>query len=371
MSIVKYINKIFDIQAKNKSLSSARKFSLHPISDVESYKFFCEQENIHWSHLELNFIEDKNCYNSLPENIKNLVDYVLAFFLPGDGLISNIVMIFMLECSSFEEQAMFISQQHIELIHAETYALIAETFIPSDEKILDLVENAEAKPCVHRKLKFMEKWMLSDKPRWCRLLAAACAEGIFFCVLFAVIFWLRSKNLLKNFVAANELISRDESLHRDFDLMLYLREVEKILEPLKGTDEYFNVKNEIRNESLKIIKEALEVEDEFSDEILSQEVEDLNREDLKIYSRIVVDNFLTTINMDPIFNMKNPFTWMDDITLQQKGNFYEVRIGAYKKTSSQDAMNINKRAGREEVENPFDGDVNFGELDDEIDFENL
>ncbi len=371
MSIHKYINKIFDITSKENPVSLARKFSLYPITDQESYRFFSQQENIHWSTFELDFIEDKSCYDKSDPKIQRLVDIILAFFLPGDGLISSNIIRFLLECNSYEEQAMFISQMHIELIHAETYALIAKTFKNSDEEILELIESYSDTPCISAKLKFMEEWMLCDSPRWKRLLAAACAEGIFFCVLFACIFWLRSCGLFKNFIAANEMISRDESLHRDFNLMLYGKEVNKILLPYLGTPEFEIRKLEIEEESRKIILEALKIEDQFSDEILSLEIEDLNKEDLKIYTRVVIDNFLSQIGLDTMFNHKSPFTWMNDISLQQKGNFYEVKIGAYSKTSLKDAIDVDKRAGRKEIENPFKKEVNFGELDEEIDYENL
>lgn len=373
MSIIKYINKIANIQSKNKNLTLARKFSIHPITDDESYRFFSQQENIHWSALELVYIDDKKFYDEASNEIKRLVDYIIAFFLPGDGVISNnIITRFMLECESYEEQAMFISQMHIELVHAETYALIAKTFKPTDEEILQLIEDTESKPSVAMKLDYMNKWMLADTSKWSRLLAAACAEGIFFCVLFAVIFWFRSKNLFKNFITANELISRDESLHRDFNLMLYKREVNKILNSLKGTNEYFIFKKQIEDESIDIIEDALRIEDAFCDELLSSPVEDLNKEDLKTYARVVVNNFLCEIDMEARYDVKNPFTWMNDINMEQKGNFYEVRIAAYKKTTLENAIDIDKRAGREKIENPFDGDVKFDELnDEEVDYDNL
>jgi len=41
---------------------------------------------------------------------------------------------------------------------------------------------------------------------------------------------------------------------------------------------------------------------------------------------------------------------MNDISLSQKGNFYEVRIGSYKNFSVKDALNWKKRCGIDKEE---------------------
>jgi ribonucleoside-diphosphate reductase subunit M2 len=172
-----------------------------------------------------------------------------------------------------------------------------------------------------------------------RLVAFACAEGIFFCNLFAVIFWFRSKGTFPNFTHANIMISKDESLHRDFGAHLFGREISRLLEedPSKAS--------EIKESVLNIIKEAIEIEDMFSDYILSEPLEDMNAADLKIYSRLIADNLLTQLSYHSHYEVKNPFTWLDNISMEQKGNFYEVKIGDYKNKSLTDILNWRLRAG--------------------------
>ena len=363
-SITYHINKIAEIQERNESASEAvKRYALFPILDEKGYEFYQRQEITHWSESELDFVADRKWYDPASDQIKKLFDTVLAFFLVGDGAISkNIIFRFLLECKTYEEQAMFISQLHIELIHAATYGLAAFTFKRDANAMADLIESAQNTKCVKRKMEFMEKWMLADRPRYQRLVAFACAEGIFFCTLFMVIFWFRSKGWFPNFILANELIANDESLHRDWGAYLFCQEISEILSKYEeGSEEYNRVYEEIKAAVYEIVLEAVSVEDEFVEYILEDSLEDLTSTGLKTYARLIADNLLSQLSYTSYFNVRNPFTWGDDISMEQKGNFYEVRIGAYKKKSLSDVLNWRKRAGLIEdttdvYENPEDVD---------------
>lgn len=361
--IVPLLNQITTILDEQES-GNVKRYALFPILDEEAYKFYVKQELTHWTEHELNFVADLDSYKNATSQQRKVVDTILAFFLVGDGAISNnIAFRFLFECSTYEEQAMFISQLHIELVHAATYGLAAFTMKRSTEEMGELIESAQNTPCVKAKVQFMEKWMMAARPKWQRLVAFACAEGIFFCTLFAVIFWFRSKGLFPNFIFANELIAADESLHRDFGAFLFGREVSKILEKYeKGSQEYNQKLGEIRTEVEEIIEEALRIEDMFSDHILDSPLEDLTAEKLKVYGRLTADSLLVQLGQPTKYNVTNPFTWLNDISMEQKSNFYEVRVGAYKKKSMADVLNWKKRAGLEQ------GGLDSYKNPDEVDF---
>jgi ribonucleoside-diphosphate reductase subunit M2 len=362
--LIYHINKIAEIQEANeKSEEAVKRYALFPILDEKGYEFLVKQELTHWSDTELDFAADRKWYDSASPKVKKVFDTILAFFLVGDGAISkNIIFRFLLECKTYEEQAMFISQLHIELVHAMTYGMAAFTFKRDPESMAELIESAQNTECVKLKMQFMEKWMLSDRPRYQRLVAFACAEGIFFCTLFAVIFWFRSKGWFPNFILANELIGNDESLHRDWGAYLFGQEISEILGKYeKGSEEYNRVYNEIKSVVYEIILDAVSIEDTFSDYILDENLEDLNASDLKRYSRLIADNLLAQLSYSPHFKSSNPFTWLEDISMEQKANFYETRVGAYKKKSMKDILNWEKRAGL--VEDKINVYVNPEEVD--------
>lgn len=350
-NIAYYVNKLTQLQ-KQQEEHSVKRYALFPILDAKAYEFYQKQEITHWSDSELDFVADLKWYNKATPRVKKVIDTILAFFLSGDGAISeNITFRFLLECKTYEEKAMFISQLHIELIHASSYGLAAFTFKRDPEAMAQLIESVDKTECVQKKMAFMEKWMLSDRPRYQRLVAFCCAEGVFFCTLFGVIYWFRPQGSFPNFIAANELIAADESLHRDWGAYLTVLEINEMLSKFEThSPEYNRAVDEIKEAVVQIITEAIEIEDQFVDYILDEPLQDLNAPDLKTYARLIADNLLIQLTFSAHYNVKNPFTWLDDISMEQKGNFYEVRVGAYKKKSLADVLNWKKRAGLEASE---------------------
>lgn len=361
-SITYYINKIDKIHSENIKDSQVKRLALFPVLDETSYSFYQKQETSIWSSNELDFVADQKWYDNASKQHQRIIDTILAFFLSGDGAISqNIVFRFLLECGNYEEMAFFISQLHIELVHADSYGLAAFTFKRNDAGMTELIELVENAECVKAKLDFMQRWSLADKPRYQRLVAFACAEGIHFATIFAIIFWYKSKGWFPNFILANELIAKDESLHRDWGCYLFEREINKILSKFeKDSDEYNTTLAKIKAEVYEIVDEAVNVEFLFADHILNEAVDDLNATDLKTYAKLIADNLLVQLSFSSTYRVTNPFTWLDEISFEVKGNFYEVRIGAYKNKSLTD-LNWKKRAGLiEENKNVY---VNPEEVD--------
>jgi ribonucleoside-diphosphate reductase subunit M2 len=318
----------------------ATRYTFFPITDEKGYEFYKKQECALWSADELDFIADRSHYSALNEKERHLIDAIFSFFLLGEGAISNnIVFRLLQECKTYEEMAMLISQLHVELVHAETYGLAATTMMRDADAVNELVEKYSHTPGANNKIKFIEKWMAdrpsgverelsNDPPRWQRLVAAACTEGIFFPTLFCPILWFKSRGLFSNFVIANELIMVDESLHRDFYIELIARED--------------RVDGEV---VLDIVKEAVQVEMDFIDYALPEDIVDLTNIALKEYAQLMADNLLRKLGFEPFYSAKNVFTWMNGVASDKKSNIYEMRSSAYKKKVLSDVVNWKSRTG--------------------------
>ena len=50
------------------------------------------------------------------------------------------------------------------------------------------------------------------------------------------------------------------------------------------------------------------------------------------YVEFVADRLLTALGYPKVYNVKNPFDWMELISLQGKTNFFEKRVGDYQKS---------------------------------------
>ena len=49
------------------------------------------------------------------------------------------------------------------------------------------------------------------------------------------------------------------------------------------------------------------------------------------YIECVADRLIAALGCSKIYGSKNPFEWMDMISLQGKTNFFERRVGEYQK----------------------------------------
>ncbi len=156
-----------------------------------------------------------------------------------------------------------------------------------------------------------------------RLIAFACIEGIFFSGSFCSIYWLKKRGLMPGLTFSNELISRDEGLHRDFACLLY---------------SYINKKP---NESVvrQIVKEAVEIEKEFVCDALPCALVGMNADLMSEYIEYVADHLLGQLGMAKEYNATNPFDWMELISLQGKTNFFEKRVGEYQKSGVMNSLN--------------------------------
>ena len=148
-----------------------------------------------------------------------------------------------------------------------------------------------------------------------RLIAFAAVEGIFFSGSFCSIFWLKKRGLMPGLSFANELISRDEGLHCDFACLLYSK-----------------LKNQLSKKQVTdIITSAVTIEHEFVRDAIPVKLIGMNADMMCQYIEFVADRLLAALGCDKIYNVTNPFDFMEMISLQGKTNFFEKRVAEYQK----------------------------------------
>lgn len=86
-----------------------------------------------------------------------------------------------------------------------------------------------------------------------------------------------------------------------------------------------------KSEVEEIIKEAVEIEKEFITEALPVRLIGMNSKLMSQYIEFVADRLLAELGNEKIYNVSNPFDFMDMINLQGKTNFFEKRVGEYQK----------------------------------------
>ena len=95
----------------------------------------------------------------------------------------------------------------------------------------------------------------------------------------------------------------------------------------------------------EIVRDAVTYEKEFVGEALPVSLLGMNAEMMKTYIEFCADRLLISLGVDPIYHAKNPFDWMELISLTGKTNFFERRVSEYKKASVNTSQELGKDAG--------------------------
>ena len=95
----------------------------------------------------------------------------------------------------------------------------------------------------------------------------------------------------------------------------------------------------------EIIKEAVAIESEFICDALPCRLIGMNAELMTQYIQFVADRLSVQLGYDKIYNVNNPFSWMEMISVEQKTNFFESRVSDYalaNKTVTSDVFEFNE-----------------------------
>jgi ribonucleoside-diphosphate reductase subunit M2 len=295
------------------------RFVILPIQYDEIWKMYKKAVASFWVAEEIDLEADKIQFETrLSANERFFIENVLAFFAASDGIVNeNLATRFMNEVKVAEARCFYGFQIAIENIHAEAYSLLIDTFIRDPVRKQHLFNAIETIPCVALKAEWALRW-ISDTRRSFgeRLVAFAAVEGIFFSGSFCAIFWMRKRGLMPGLTFSNELISRDEGLHCDFACLLFRM-----------------LRHKPSNEVVKqIIRDAVRIEQQFTTDSLPVGLIGMNAVLMQQYIEFVADRLLNELIGERVFNVSNPFEWMELISLQGKTNFFEKRVGDYQKS---------------------------------------
>lgn len=293
-----------------------KRFVLFPIRHDKIWQMYKQAEASFWTAEEIDLSQDMTDWKRLNADERHFISHVLAFFAASDGIINeNLCLRFSTEVQIPEARCFYGFQIAIENIHSETYSLLIDTYIQDPSEKDRLFNAIQTVPAVTRKAQWALKWIDSQESFAKRLLAFAAVEGIFFSGSFCAIFWLKKRGLMPGLTFSNELISRDEGLHRDFAVLLHSMLDEKLS----------------KETIYELIGEAVEIEKEFVTDALPVSLIGMNAAMMNQYIEFVADHLITSLGLPRKYNAANPFDWMELISMQGKTNFFEKRVGDYQK----------------------------------------
>lgn len=293
---------------------SQTRYVLFPIQYHDIWHYYKKAESSFWTVEEVDLHNDLDDFDRLTKDEQHFIKYVLAFFAASDGIVNeNLVERFSSEITNLEAKCFYGFQIAMENIHSEMYSKLIETYIRDEDEKTFLFNSIKTIPSIARKAAWAKKWIESTSDFDTRMIAFACVEGIFFSGCFAAIFWIKKRGLMPGLTFSNELISRDEAVHTEFACLLHKHIVKKCP----------RIKD--------IVREAVEIEKQFITESLPVSLIGMNCALMCQYIEFVADRLLYNLGEKKIFKAKNPFDFMENISLMGKTNFFDKKEANYQK----------------------------------------
>lgn len=305
-----------------------RRFVIFPIQKDDIWAMYKKAEASFWTAEEVDLSSDVQDWEGLGPEERYFISHVLAFFAASDGIVNeNLIECFSQEVQIPEARFFYGFQIMIENIHSEMYSLLIETLIKDPVEKDNLFNAIETLPSIQKKAVWALSWINQERASFGeRIIGFAAVEGIFFSGSFAAIFWLKKRGVMPGLTFSNELISRDEGLHCDFACLMHK-----------------HLQNKPSEETIKkIISEAVDIEIEFLTISLPCDLLGMNKNLMKQYIQFVADRLLVALDCSKIWNVTNPFDFMENISLPRKANFFESRVSDYQKSGVMDSLKEKK-----------------------------
>jgi ribonucleotide reductase beta subunit family protein with ferritin-like domain len=301
------------------------RFTLFPVKYQDIFKLYVESYSSFWTPDEIDFSKDKQDWKKLNDNEKHFISHILAFFAGSDGIVNeNLVLNFYQEIEVPEIRNLYAVQIMIEAIHSHVYSVLIDTLIENDNEKKRLFNAINTISVINKKAEWALKWISNKNDFNKRLLAFIVIEGVFFSGSFCAIYWIKTRNLLRGLTLSNEFISRDEALHCRTGIAIYNKLQQRLTQ----------------DEVTELFKEAVEIEEEFITQSLPVSLIGMNCELMKQYIRYVADYWLKQLGYLPIYKSKNPFPFMDYISVENKTDFFTHRVSNYQKIGTGETMDF-------------------------------
>ena len=306
--------------------TTAERYTLFPIkhNEQELYSLYKKAAASFWVADEIDFSRDGEDWEKLTQQEQYFIKRILAFFAGSDGIVQeNLATRFQREVESPVARLFYAFQNAMEGIHSETYSLLIDTYVKDKEEQLELFRAIDTIPCIRKKAEWALRWIESAEDFQSRLVAFACVEGIFFSGAFCAIYWIKKRGLLHGLTFSNELISRDEGLHTVFAVAMYHLGAQLPRERIES-----------------IVKDAVAIEKEFICDALPCSLIGMNADLMSQYIEFVADRLLVQLGVSKVYHSANPFDFMEMISLEGKGNFFERKVSEYSKPVNQSVSEI-------------------------------
>ncbi|MFI7678046.1 ribonucleotide-diphosphate reductase subunit beta [Actinophytocola sp. NPDC049390] len=308
--------------------------TLRPMRYPLFYERFRDAIRNTWTVEEVDLHSDLADLTKLTDAERHLVNRLVAFFATGDTIVANNLVLNLYEHVNAPEARLYLSRQLFEeAVHVQFYLTLLDTYLPDEQERAAAFAAVENIPSIRDKAEFCFRWIDSiehlnrletraDRRAFLLNLIcfAACIEGLFFYGAFAYVYFLRSRGLLNGLASGTNWVFRDESMHMAFafDVVDTVRREEPDL-----------FDDELHAQVRQMLREAVDAEAQFAEDLLTGGVAGLTTSDMREYLQHVADRRLAALGLEPEYGSRNPFAFMELQDVQELSNFFERRVSAY------------------------------------------
>ncbi len=310
---------------------------LIPIKYEWAWKYYQDACANHWMPQEVSMqrdIEQWKDPKAFSDEERLMFKRNLGFFTTADTLVANNIVLTIYRYVTAPEIRQYLLRQAFEeAIHTHAYQYIPQTLGFDEGELYNMYREI---PQMHAKAE-MEARLTADimKPDFetesfsgrQRLLGNLIGyygvmEGIFFYAAFVMLLSFGRHNKLPGACEQIQYILRDESMHLNFGLDLInaiIAENQDIWTP------------EFQGQMVERFKKGVQLEIEYAEACLPQDIMGLTKDMLREYIQHVADRRLQKLGLPLQFpNAGNPFPWMSEIIdLRKEKNFFETRVTEY------------------------------------------
>lgn len=321
-------------------------FNVMPLKYKWAYEIYRDMEANHWLPQEVPMYDDIKQWNDdklLNERERNIIRVGIGYFCSAEGIVGDCAQTIIRENLSAPELKMAVGR-HVqeENIHTESllYMISSLRINPHEMSALFMSMPSVIRKndviCAHlpKLRRQLDLTQLENKQLFAKTIfgITQIMEGTQFYGLFLPILHLMRDGKMPGMGQMFRYTMRDESNHIELGRKIFLALLEE--NPDIMTDTF-------RKELLAFMRDGVEAEIAFVDDLLPQSIAGLSPDEIKRFVRYNANRRLLALGWEPIddgkgnFVLENPFPWSAEIIyLKKNENFFETTVTEYGKLSN-------------------------------------
>jgi ribonucleoside-diphosphate reductase subunit M2 len=289
------------------------------------WDLYKKQAEAFWTPEKIDFSRDKHDFRKLNGDVQKFIKKILAFFAGADSIVNINIQKQFSRIKVKEANVAYAFQEMMENIHSEVYSDMLDNIITKPAEKEELINAFKTVESIRDMIGWGEAWIESKRRIGFSVMAFTIFEGLMFSGAFAAVYWLKNQlgdDKMQGLIGSNEFIARDEGMHTNFGCIMYDFVVHKLTV----------------DEARIMMTEAVEIAKNFNRDAIKIRLIGMNEELMGQYMEYVADRLMVYLGYDKIYGTAIPeaFSFMEQIGILNKNNFFERRTSEYQMAHSKD-----------------------------------